>query len=276
MGSVASSNSGGANNAAPCTAAKTSSSSVQARTGVRLKVSREAPRGKERSDSTWLINARVPKQQDTSRRAPRSRGESRTDLWLSDPLSDNFDAAAAQCVQDADPDAVHQVRTGSRRLQATLEAMLREARRPRYPELEQPARGCCDILKQIRRTAGPVRDLDVHRKLLEKWIGKRASKRDDGHEPSSLPRAAMQMHSARRRPSSTPGSKASVRGWRMPCRGRSGSGCRDCRNGVRRFRLRWPYTPAQPEDAAPGRCRGSGGLCACGRRNAAVGCREPA
>jgi CHAD domain-containing protein len=78
-----------------------------------------------------------------------------------------FNAAVTQCVEDGAPEAVHAVRTGSRRLQATLEAMLRE---DAPVSLRQPANGWLRQLKQVRRTAGTVRDLDVHRKLLEHWI----------------------------------------------------------------------------------------------------------
>ena len=83
-------------------------------------------------------------------------------------LADAFNAAIAQCVEDADADAVHRVRTGSRRLQAMLEAMLRENA---TFALDHPARPWLRQLKQIRRSAGPVRDLDVHRKLLENLVG---------------------------------------------------------------------------------------------------------
>jgi CHAD domain-containing protein len=40
--------------------------------------------------------------------------------------------------------------------------------------LDRPARPWLRQLKQIRRAAGPVRDLDVHRKLLENLVGKAA------------------------------------------------------------------------------------------------------
>lgn len=80
-----------------------------------------------------------------------------------------FHTAVEQCVQDTDPDAVHRVRTGSRRLQAMLEATLRENA---SPALQQTAKAWLRPLKQIRRAAGDVRDLDVHRKLLEGWASK--------------------------------------------------------------------------------------------------------
>src|SRR5271154_5033938 len=80
-----------------------------------------------------------------------------------------FNTAVTQCVADAAPEAVHGLRTGSRRLQAMLEAMLREdAAIP----LQQAAKAWLRQLKQVRRAAGAVRDLDVHRKLLEHWVGK--------------------------------------------------------------------------------------------------------
>jgi CHAD domain-containing protein len=96
------------------------------------------------------------KQQDTS--------QPRANLIAT---AEAFNAAVTQCVESAAPEAVHVLRTGSRRLQARLEAMLREdAAAP----LQQPAKGWLRQLKQIRRAAGTVRDLDVHRKLLEQWI----------------------------------------------------------------------------------------------------------
>lgn len=49
-----------------------------------------------------------------------------------------------------------------------LEAMLRD--NP-SPALQQAAKAWLRQLKQIRRAAGVVRDLDVHRKLLESWVG---------------------------------------------------------------------------------------------------------
>jgi CHAD domain-containing protein len=83
--------------------------------------------------------------------------------------ADAFNAAVAQAAQDADPQAVHATRTGSRRVQAMLEAIQRE-----HIALEQPAKAWLRQLKQARRAAGAVRDLDVHRKLLEDWTDKEA------------------------------------------------------------------------------------------------------
>ena len=75
----------------------------------------------------------------------------------------------AKCASDPDVDAVHDTRTGTRRLQATLENLVRE-----IPEgapgdaVRDAAKTLMRQLKRIRRAAGAVRDLDVHRKLLEK------------------------------------------------------------------------------------------------------------
>jgi CHAD domain-containing protein len=110
----------------------------------------------------------VTKQQDNSRTGASSVQDPRAHLTA---LADAFNAAIAQCVEDADADAVHRVRTGSRRLQALLEATLRENA---TFALDHPARPWLRQLKQIRRAAGPVRDLDVHRELLENLVGKAA------------------------------------------------------------------------------------------------------
>jgi CHAD domain-containing protein len=73
----------------------------------------------------------------------------------------------AKCGEDPDVDPVHDTRTGTRRLQATLEDVVRG-----IPEGDDPMRvaatAAMKLLKKIRHEAGPVRDLDVHRKLLEK------------------------------------------------------------------------------------------------------------
>jgi CHAD domain-containing protein len=89
-----------------------------------------------------------------------------------DPLvsaADKFRAALEECIQTADQEAVHRVRTGSRRVQAMLEAILRENQ-----ELKDPGKRWLQELKRIRRAAGEVRDLDVHRKLLEMYAEKQS------------------------------------------------------------------------------------------------------
>ena len=74
-----------------------------------------------------------------------------------------------KCASDADVDPVHDTRTGTRRLQATIEKVVREvpADGP-GAAVREAATAAMRGLRRIRRTAGPVRDLDVHRKLLSK------------------------------------------------------------------------------------------------------------
>ena len=73
-----------------------------------------------------------------------------------------------KCSIDPDVDPVHDVRTGTRRLQAIIEAILRE--QGANDTLQQTADKWLDALKKMRRAAAPVRDLDVHRKLLHKLV----------------------------------------------------------------------------------------------------------
>jgi CHAD domain-containing protein len=108
----------------------------------------------------------VAKQQDISRSRASAPPDPRAQLTAT---ADAFNAAVAQAAQDSDPQAVHATRTGSRRVQAMLEAIQRE-----HIALEPPAKAWLRQLKQARRAAGTVRDLDVHRKLLEDWVDKEA------------------------------------------------------------------------------------------------------
>jgi CHAD domain-containing protein len=72
-----------------------------------------------------------------------------------------------KCATDPDIDPVHDLRTGTRRLQAMVEAILRERS---DDALLEPAKEWLGALKKMRRAAAPVRDLDVHRKLLHKLV----------------------------------------------------------------------------------------------------------
>jgi CHAD domain-containing protein len=74
----------------------------------------------------------------------------------------------ARCACDPDVDSVHDTRTGTRRLQATIENLVRELPEGKAAEaVRDAAQALMRQLKRIRRAAGTVRDLDVHRKLLE-------------------------------------------------------------------------------------------------------------
>lgn len=125
----------------------------------------------------------IRKQQDSSRPA-------QDPLAHLLPVAEAFNAAVAQGIEDADPEAVHRMRTGSRRLQALLEATLREGG-PASNALERPTRTWLRELKQVRRAAGAVRDLDVQRKLLEGWIGKQMSKQESTPGSEASPPAEI-------------------------------------------------------------------------------------
>jgi CHAD domain-containing protein len=77
-----------------------------------------------------------------------------------------------KCSSDPDVDPVHDLRTGTRRVQAMVEAIERERGEGVVKDeaFGEAARKWLRQLKKIRRAAAPVRDLDVHRKLLKKLV----------------------------------------------------------------------------------------------------------
>jgi len=89
---------------------------------------------------------------------------------LTTALKTNLEA----CAGDPEVEAVHNVRTGTRRIEAMLDSILRERTTgsgldpEKTAQIEKAAEKWLRLLKKIRRTAATVRDLDVHRKLLEK------------------------------------------------------------------------------------------------------------
>jgi CHAD domain-containing protein len=93
----------------------------------------------------------------------------------------------ARCAGDPDVDPVHDTRTGTRRLQATIENLVRAV-----PEdgagatLRDAAAATMGILKRIRRAAGPVRDMDVHRKLLGKLEKRTTDARKARDQPEDV------------------------------------------------------------------------------------------
>jgi CHAD domain-containing protein len=95
----------------------------------------------------------------------------------------------AKCAGDPDVDPVHDTRTGTRRLQATLESLVREL--PDGAEGE-PVRAAATatmrLLKRIRQAAGPVRDLDVHRKLLGKLLKRAVQPESEPQNQDKAPR----------------------------------------------------------------------------------------
>src|ERR1700739_4050598 len=86
-------------------------------------------------------------------------------------LTDTLKETLMRCAKDPDVDAVHDTRTGTRRIGAALEAALRNAGvqvgdgdDPRW----EAARAWERLLKKVRRAAAPGRDLDVQRRVVEK------------------------------------------------------------------------------------------------------------
>jgi CHAD domain-containing protein len=88
-----------------------------------------------------------------------------------------------QCADDPKVETVHRVRTGTRRVQAMLETVLREVATPNDPNavsgLADTGEKWTRLLKRIRRAAAPVRDLDVHRQLLEDLVSRKSSSATD-------------------------------------------------------------------------------------------------
>ncbi|MEO6805304.1 MAG: CHAD domain-containing protein [Edaphobacter sp.] len=76
-----------------------------------------------------------------------------------------LNAAIAACLKDPSIKSVHRLRSSTRRIEATLE-LLTISTSLRLRSKAKPLR---KILRTLRRAAGAVRDLDVHRKLLKPY-----------------------------------------------------------------------------------------------------------
>ena len=81
--------------------------------------------------------------------------------------------AVITCRVDSNKRAVHAVRTRTRRLEALLRKVLED--HPGAAGLHHEARKTLRQLKRIRKMAGPVRDLNVHRKLAKELKDKMLS-----------------------------------------------------------------------------------------------------
>lgn len=80
-------------------------------------------------------------------------------------------------------EAVHQLRTGTRRVEASLETLAREAgSRGLGQAIEEARQRWLKQLKKVRKAAGEVRDLDVHRELLADNI---LPEKPDSSKPSA-------------------------------------------------------------------------------------------
>jgi CHAD domain-containing protein len=72
-------------------------------------------------------------------------------------------AAMAECLDEPKPSPVHQLRSSTRRIEATLELLINTADLPSVPKKAKALR---QSLGKIRRASGKVRDIDAHRDLL--------------------------------------------------------------------------------------------------------------
>jgi CHAD domain-containing protein len=97
-----------------------------------------------------------------------------------------------KCAEDPDVDPVHDTRTGTRRLQATLEDLVRGIPEGDEDPVRAAVTAMMKLLKKIRHEAGPVRDLDVHRKLLEKLTRRAVGvEGDEGADPLETPETEL-------------------------------------------------------------------------------------
>jgi CHAD domain-containing protein len=74
--------------------------------------------------------------------------------------------AIADCLDEPKPKAVHQLRSTTRRLEATVELLANSVDMPTLRHKSEPFR---QTLAKIRRAAGHVRDLDVHLEMLRSY-----------------------------------------------------------------------------------------------------------
>lgn len=91
-------------------------------------------------------------------------------------LVTSLEAAIPLALADATPQAVHKLRTTSRRIEALLELL---TLLPDLPGHAKPAKKVHKLLRKLRRAAGRVRDLDVQLDLVQ-------SKSDEADQLQSL------------------------------------------------------------------------------------------
>ena len=87
-----------------------------------------------------------------------------------DKLSTELAGALVACRADPGSRAVHSLRIAVRRVEALLHAMTED--HPRDERLRADTQWALRQLKNVRRAAGPVRDLDVQRKLIAEVTAK--------------------------------------------------------------------------------------------------------
>lgn len=104
--------------------------------------------------------------------APRTRSQRAPDPRMAHlgKITQMWKTELEKCLEDSGVETVHRIRTGTRRVEAMIDVLMREAADDNS-ELEDAADRWRRQLKNIRRAAAPVRDLDVHRNILEKFAG---------------------------------------------------------------------------------------------------------
>ncbi len=90
-------------------------------------------------------------------------------------LSIELAEALFACRADPAVRAVHSLRIAVRRIEALLHAMAED--HPQAQRLQIKTRKALRQLKKVRRAAGPVRDLDVQRRLIAEIISKASASR---------------------------------------------------------------------------------------------------
>ena len=78
-------------------------------------------------------------------------------------LVTSLGAAITLVLADPKPRSIHDLRTGTRRIEAQLELL---ALLPDLPRHAKPAKKAGKLLRKVRRAAGSVRDLDVQRNIV--------------------------------------------------------------------------------------------------------------
>jgi CHAD domain-containing protein len=127
---------------------------------------------------------------------------------LTAKLRENLALCAVQGKQEPSVEAIHDVRTGTRRIEAMLDSLQNSPECPLHsgpmngqPEglhaseaLSSAIRRWRKLLRKIRRSAGAVRDLDVHRDLLGDLLKEFAeqSSGENGVSEDSSPSAKEQ------------------------------------------------------------------------------------
>jgi CHAD domain-containing protein len=104
--------------------------------------------------------------------------------------------ALVACRADSRRHAVHDLRTGTRKVEAVVQKVLED--HPGAMRLRKAAKKALRELKRVRKAAGPVRDLDVHRNLA-KELREQVLKRNSSGTKQSLAKEFKKLDDRLRR-----------------------------------------------------------------------------